>query len=454
MADYRDIGKVMDDLFGGGSDTSAPELKIPDGKEAPDQENTAGRFSEKEEEDASLSGLMDRIKNIREMVEKDFRSIDESVRKSLESTGSGTPGPDDEMPSWLKQDDQPSAAGSDRERTPAGISPQKTAESSAAKEPEKTAMEELDELIGLDSIKRDVKELVNLVKTRQLRQEQGMKSVPVSLHLVFSGNPGTGKTTVARILARIYKEIGVLSGGQLVETDRSGLVAGFVGQTAIRTQEKLQEAMGGVLFIDEAYTLAKEGQDYGQEAIDTILKAMEDNRDNLVVIVAGYTDLMKKFIGSNPGLKSRFNKYMEFPDYTADELMSIFEMQCKKYEYQLTEASRKAVADRIRVMEAVKGENFANARDVRNLFENIVTAHASRVAAMEAPTAEDLRVLLPEDLLNAEDREKAGKAASGGTSAGSQTVMPPDAAEKDPAQDRSDPVDAGIRKEEENDGNC
>jgi SpoVK/Ycf46/Vps4 family AAA+-type ATPase len=169
-------------------------------------------------------------------------------------------------------------------------------------------MEELESLVGLTTIKEDVKELMAFVKIQKLRQDSGLKSVPVSLHLVFTGNPGTGKTTVARIIGRLYKQIGVLSQGQLVEVDRSGLVAGYVGQTALKTQEQIKKAMGGVLFIDEAYALAQKDDAFGQEAIDTVLKAMEDHRDDLVVIVAGYTKPMEKFINSNPGLKSRFNK--------------------------------------------------------------------------------------------------------------------------------------------------
>lgn len=281
-----------------------------------------------------------------------------------------------------------------------------TEEGAKKKEPEKPPMQELEELIGLSVIKEDVKELVSLVKAQQLRKEQGLKTVPVSLHLVFSGNPGTGKTTVARILARLYKEIGILSQGQLVEVDRSGLVAGYVGQTAIKTQEKIKEAMGGVLFIDEAYTLAKEGNDFGQEAIDTILKAMEDHRDDLVVIVAGYTDLMKKFVESNPGLKSRFNKFMEFPDYSAEELQAIFDLQCKKYDYVTDEEAKQAIEEKIVKLEAEKGENFANARSVRNLFESIITNQAARIAAMPAPDQDDLRQILLADVVRDDERQE------------------------------------------------
>ena len=272
-----------------------------------------------------------------------------------------------------------------------------------SKEPEKSGMEELHELIGLKTVKHDVEEMVGLAKVRKMREEKGMKQVPVSLHLVFSGNPGTGKTTVARILAKLYKEIGILSTGQLIETDRSGLVAGYVGQTAIKTSQKIEEAMGGVLFIDEAYALNQEGENFGQEAIDTILKAMEDHRDKFIVIVAGYTELMKSFVESNPGLRSRFNKFFEFPDYTVEELQAIFMMQCKKYQYNLTEEAEAAIRDEITRMEAEKGENFANAREVRNLFERIITNQASRVADLENVDEDTLTTITLEDLKDDED---------------------------------------------------
>ena len=265
-------------------------------------------------------------------------------------------------------------------------------------EPEEDPMEKLDQLIGLTTIKHDVKELTDFVRIQKLRKEEGLKSVPVSLHLVFTGNPGTGKTTVARILASLYKQIGVLSQGQLVEVDRSGLVAGYVGQTAIKTQEKIQEAMGGVLFIDEAYSLAQKDDAFGQEAIDTILKAMEDHRDDFVVIVAGYTEPMEKFINSNPGLKSRFNKYIEFPDYTVEELEGIFDMNCKKYDYVVEDDARAQIRELIKLRKLTRRENFANAREVRNLFEEMITNQARRVADMENPTHEDMMTLTLADL--------------------------------------------------------
>ena len=312
------------------------------------------------------------------------------------------------------------------------------------KEPETDPMEELDSLIGLSKIKHAVKELADFVKIQKMRKDGGLKSVPVSLHLVFTGNHGTGKTTVARILARIYKQIGVLSTGQLVEVDRSGLVAGYVGQTAIKTSKKIEEAKGGILFIDEAYSLARKDDTFGQEAIDTILKAMEDNRENFVVIVAGYTGPMENFINSNPGLKSRFNKYIEFPDYTIDELMGIFDMNCKKYDYEADEEIRAQIRAMIVQRKLGALENYANARDVRNLFEEIITNQARRVAAMESPTQEDMKKILLEDLEETAEQdaqkamEKAGKIeAAGKTEAEKSSAMEPapDAAEADKPAD-------------------
>ena len=291
------------------------------------------------------------------------------------------------------------------EMKPVAVATSKEEEPAAPKEPEKSGMEELEELIGLKTIKHDVEELIGLAKVRMMREEKGMKSVPMSLHLVFSGNPGTGKTTVARILGKLYKEIGILETGQLIETDRAGLVAGYVGQTAIKTSKKIEEAMGGILFIDEAYTLNQKDENFGQEAIDTILKAMEDHRDKFIVIVAGYTELMKDFVESNPGLKSRFNKYFYFPDYTVDELQAIFELQCKKYQYTLTEEADAAVREEIIRLEKFKGENFANAREVRNLFERIITNQAARVSNLEEVNEEILTTITLEDLTDEYDEK-------------------------------------------------
>ena len=265
--------------------------------------------------------------------------------------------------------------------------------------------EELHSYIGLDDIKREVENLINMVTVYKMREENGLPTTDMSLHMVFSGNPGTGKTTVARIMGRIYHSLGILSKGQLVEVDRSGLVAGYVGQTAIKTRKVIDSALGGVLFIDEAYALnGKSENDFGLEAIETILKAMEDHRDDLVVIVAGYDGLMDDFIHSNPGLESRFNRYLHFDDYTTEEMLAIFKMQCKKGCYTLADGVEEMVRDFI-VEENTGGTSFGNARGVRNIFEQILTHQANRLAACETVTREDLMTLTGDDILHARGKE-------------------------------------------------
>lgn len=277
-------------------------------------------------------------------------------------------------------------------------------EAKAEKPEEEPSLEELtaqlDSLCGLTKVKEDVKSLINLVKVRKLRQQAELPVPPLSLHLVFMGNPGTGKTTVARLLAKIYHAIGVLPKGQLVEVDRSGLVAGFVGQTALKTQKVIDQAIGGVLFIDEAYALVNQdnANDFGNEAIEVLLKNMEDHRDELIVIVAGYTNLMEKFIHANPGLESRFNKYFYFEDYDGGQLMEILRSMCKKNGYTLSPEGENWAEQELQTLYERRDENFGNARDVRNLFERAVSRHSDRVAALEAPTREQLMELLPVDL--------------------------------------------------------
>ena len=266
---------------------------------------------------------------------------------------------------------------------------------------------ELNEYIGLDTVKKEVESLINLVMVQKMRKENGLPVNDLSLHMVFSGNPGTGKTMVARLMARIYKSLGILSKGHLVEVDRSGLVAGYVGQTAIKTGEAIQKAMGGVLFIDEAYALTNRGgSDYGQEAVDTLLKAMEDHREDLIVIVAGYTELMEEFVHSNPGLESRFNRFLNFPDYTVQEMMDIFDMRCRKSGYELAEDARGLLRSLLALLSLdVKG--FGNARGVRNLFERTVAAQANRLAALPDVTREMLMTLTADDLRAAEGGQLA-----------------------------------------------
>ena len=258
---------------------------------------------------------------------------------------------------------------------------------------------ELNDLVGLAPVKEYVFGLADNIQVQQRRAAAGLKTASLSMHMIFTGNPGTGKTMMARMMARIYRSLGILSKGQLVEVDRSGLVAGYVGQTAIKTQKVIEKAMGGVLFIDEAYALnGKSENDFGQEAIDTILKAMEDHRDDLVVIVAGYTELMDRFIHSNPGLESRFNRFLLFEDYTPEEMFEIFKMRCGKG-YVLAPEAEPLVRDYI--AEESADPSFGNARGVRNLFEHILVAQNNRLAKLETVTREDLMTITPDDVLHA-----------------------------------------------------
>ncbi len=260
---------------------------------------------------------------------------------------------------------------------------------------------ELHSYIGLDVIKQEVESLINWIEITKQRKAFDLPTPELSLHMVFSGNPGTGKTMIARLMARIYKSLGILSKGHLVEVDRSALVAGYVGQTAGKTTEVIQKALGGVLFIDEAYTLtSKSENDFGQEAVDTILKAMEDNRDDLVVIVAGYIDLMEEFIHSNPGLESRFNRFMHFPDYTIDEMMGIFDMRCSQSGYLLNENAQDEL-QAILEEEAKDISAFGNARGVRNLFEKAIAEQADRLCTLKEPLTKEMLMTLTEDDINA-----------------------------------------------------
>ncbi len=263
---------------------------------------------------------------------------------------------------------------------------------------------ELNTLVGLERVKGEIKELVNFLKVQQMRQEKGMSTLPVSRHVVFYGNPGTGKTTVARLLAQIYRALEILNTGHLTETDRAGLVAGYVGQTAIKVKEAVTKALGGILFIDEAYSLSSgDAEDFGREAIETLLKMMEDHRHELVVVVAGYTTKMDEFLSSNPGLRSRFNKFVHFEDYTAEQLKQIFVSFGKKADYKLSAAAEGKLMEVFEVLTAHRDESFGNARLARNLFEATISRQANRIVSLPEINEEVLSTFEAEDIPRADE---------------------------------------------------
>lgn len=266
-----------------------------------------------------------------------------------------------------------------------------------------TPLEELDALVGMDELKKAVREQINMIRYQELRRKQGMKTSVASRHMVFTGNPGTGKTTVARIMGELYKEIGVLPRGQVIEVQRADLVAQHIGQTAPKTLEKIHEAQGGILFIDEAYTLSPPGitNDFGQEAIDTLLKEMEDHRDEFIVIVAGYSNQMKTFINSNPGLASRFTQYFHFPDYKAAEMSEIFMRLAAKEDYVVSPEAYQMVHNCFELVVQNKSDNFANGREVRNLFETVIQKQSNRIISSGMTSPEELQKILPEDVIAA-----------------------------------------------------
>lgn len=256
---------------------------------------------------------------------------------------------------------------------------------------------ELDQLVGLANVKAEVRRLSSLLQVQQLRAERGMPIIETSHHLVFTGNPGTGKTTVARLLSQIFHAVGVVTQGHLVETDRSKLVAGFVGQTALKTHTALESALGGMLLVDEAYALARGGEnDFGLEAIDTLVKFMEDHRDDIAIVAAGYPAEMNDFINSNPGLKSRFTRTINFPDYTEDELVRIFLQLGEKNQYSLSDDALLRVRHFIAAEPRTRG--FGNARYVRNLFETAIAHQAVRLAPLTDPSDEQLITLTADDI--------------------------------------------------------
>lgn len=265
-------------------------------------------------------------------------------------------------------------------------------------------LSEVDNLIGLGNVKKEIHDMVNMMLINEMRRRKGLKNPVVSRHLVFTGNPGTGKTTIARAIGKIYKTLGILEKGHMIETDRAGMVAGYMGQTAEKVTEVVQKAMGGILFIDEAYSLVTDSEgDFGQEAINTLLKLMEDNRDSLVVIVAGYTEEMKDFIDSNPGLRSRFNRYIQFNDYSDEELLQIFKSYVDEQDYILEEGTDGEILSAISRIRSEDGDSFGNARSMRNYFEKVISNQANRLidisssAVMDADE-DELMTIIKEDL--------------------------------------------------------
>ena len=394
----KNLLRVDDDLWGvrapvlpEKTETTPAEPPKPDEKaETPEQEHPGLRWDPPAFKLPKFEQSTDELMRlIRESAESLTQMTDELNAKNQKGTGALPDIPLKDQPvlnSQVKKEEAP-APETPQEEPPENIEDLK---------------KELHGYIGLDLIKQEVDSLINYVTIMQRRKDAGLPTPDMSLHMVFSGNPGTGKTMIARLMSRIYKSLGILSKGHLVETDRSGLVAGYVGQTAIKTKEVIDKAKGGVLFIDEAYALTNRGgQDFGQEAVDTLLKNMEDMRDDLIVIVAGYTELMEQFVNSNPGLKSRFNRFMEFPDYTVDELMGIFDMRCEKSGYRLKDdEAREAL--RARLVKASEDLSaFGNARGVRNLFERALSKQADRLAGYEEITKEDLESLTAEDIKEA-----------------------------------------------------
>lgn len=352
--------------------------------------------------------ILQQLDVIREMTERNLRRVGTDIWgvPSKNSTASGEKASG--ASAGAKISEKADSASSDKKDPP------KTAASTGQEDPKapeedslppeniEDLKNELDSYIGLGAVKDEVRDLINMVTVWKMRREHDLPSPELSLHMVFSGNPGTGKTMIARFMSRVYHSLGILSKGHLVEVDRSGLVAGYVGQTAIKTASVIERAKGGVLFIDEAYSLSsgKAENDFGGEAIETILKAMEDNRDDLIVIVAGYTDLMEEFIDSNPGLQSRFNRYLDFADYTVDEMMDIFKLQCKKNFYVLSEEDDGAAASALRelITDRSRDDDFGNARGIRNLFEKILIEQANRLAVSENVTRESLMTITKSDI--------------------------------------------------------
>ncbi len=382
----RNMRRVYDDIWGALHPGETSEQPKPDAAPKPAAKPAAKTGGLTDE------ALEQQLETLRILASNEAKALSDSLWDevpSAEPAAKEAPKKGSAAPKTQKQAEQPAQAPEKQEEPPESL---------------EDILKELHSYIGLDAIKTEVENLVNLVRVHKMRKDHGLPTVDMSLHMVFSGNPGTGKTMIARVMARIYKCLGILSKGQLIEVDRSGLVAGYVGQTAGKTTEVIEKALGGVLFIDEAYALTyhKEANDFGQEAVDTLLKAMEDHRDDLIVIVAGYDGLMDEFIKSNPGLESRFNRYLHFDDYTLQEMMAIFDLRCKQGGYVLDEDARDEVEQFI-VKQNVDPITFGNARGVRNLFEQVLIAQANRIVTETDISKEKLMQLTADDVTKASE---------------------------------------------------
>ncbi len=321
----------------------------------------------------------------------DQRMLPETVTSDeVESEGNIQESPEDEQREARKEFEKVKKRLQERQK----------AEKEAKEQRVAKLLDELNQLVGLDNVKEEVRSLVNLIKVRRMREEYKLPAMDMSYHMVFTGNPGTGKTTVARLVARIYRELGILSEGQLIETDRSRLVAGYVGQTAINVREVVEQAIGGVLFIDEAYALVSPDttNDYGSEAVDTLVKMMEDHRDELVVIVAGYREEMEQFLRSNTGLISRFNKFITFEDYSEQQLLEILTVMAEQAGMVVEDTAVKKLGLYLASMNEQERRDFGNARGVRNVFERMIVNQANRIVLLEEPTKEQLITLTAQDV--------------------------------------------------------
>lgn len=375
---------------------SNPQKAAPDGKNHSHKEQKAQREKTRQVSSEEQKCPEEEKKN-QEEIQKRFeeaKKYQEEIQKQLQEEQKRL-----EAEEKARQEQEERQAREEFQKVKKRLMEREKAEREAQEKRIAELLKELNELVGLESVKEEIRSLINLIKVRKMREKMHMPSMDMSYHMVFTGSPGTGKTTVARLVARIYKALGILSEGQLIETDRSRLVAGYVGQTAINVREIVEQAIGGVLFIDEAYALVSPdtANDFGSEAVDTLVKLMEDHRDNLVVIVAGYTEEMKVFLKSNTGLISRFNKFIAFDDYSQNQLLDILEVMAGQAGLTIEKAAVEKIGEKLAAMTEEEKKDFGNARGVRNIFEKMVMNQANRLVLLEEPTREQLMTLTQED---------------------------------------------------------